>query len=257
MSEKVAVNPDQEVKTPEPTSKKRPRAVAKPLKLAALIFERDCNVGKLGTGTTKVANMSRVDGSPVLVSMAGGGEVSAKFGVEPSAYGGYNVTFSISQADYDAWMRAHDSMVDYVIEHREEYFPGSSLPDLNLRLLCNKTATPARAKKEGNGTWDPNITVKVKDLKDLQPSATGVRKCKIKSNDGSYVDDLFTIPGATWKRAVVELAGIYITTKQNFAFQRKLKFLSICPPSDELEVHSDEDEDDEQEAQNATNKRRA
>lgn len=247
--------PHEEVAIPTTESKKK-KTLAKIFKLQNFNFESDTKIAKLSGKKIPVARISRVDGGPVMISLSGGGVINPVFGVQASeAFGGYNLTMSISEEDYNALLTVHNQFVDYVVENREEFFPNSTKSSELIRELSSKTVQAPKPKKDGIGFWEPSLTVKVDNLDDLKVGPKGVRKLKIKNSEtGVYEEDLLNLPGYRWTRLVLELKSIFIGSK-SFSLSKRIKCLNVIPGDDDLEVASDDDDEDQEEEDEAPAKK--
>ena len=212
-------------------------------------FERDVKVAALGTGTFKNAKLTRsCDGGVVMVSLNAGGEVNKEFGVETSSFGGLNINFTLTDNEYNKLKQVHDDMLKTVVSRRDEFFPGSTKSDEFIEEMANATVHPPKPKKEGGGHWPASMSIKVEKEEDLLADSRGKRKCKVKSKVGGYVDNIFDIKGCSWEKAVIEMRFVYVQSKGSFGISKKLRLLTVGVADDELDVATDSEDEEEDEA---------
>jgi hypothetical protein len=237
------VKQEQEEQQQEPARKKK-KNVQFISKAKSFVFERDAVVAPVSGDTFRNARLSPVGYKEqrVLLKLKDGGDINKTFGVEDSKFGGINVQLSLSADEYASLTKLHDDMINHAILNRDTYFPGSTGSNELIKELA--TATVHRGKPRANGgNWPSSITVKVDDAKDLQLSQGGTRKCKVKDNDDcEYIEDVYSLKGYNWTRAVIELKSIFLQSK-SFGISKRLRLLKVSKPADALEIPTDSDSD--------------
>jgi hypothetical protein len=222
-------------------------------------FAEDVCVGEVGSGTFKNAKIThKVDNGAILLSLHGGGTINKEFGVEESvSFGGFNVSITLSERDHAALSKVHSDMVKAVLVRREQFFPGSTKSEDFLAESANKTVHAPKAKKDSPGTWPASMTIKVDKVTDLIPDSRGVRHCKVKSTNGEYLEDIYSLKGANWVKAVIELKGIYSQSgKLSFGVSKRLRILTVSPSTADLEIPSESEEDEDEDEDEDTKSKR-
>ena len=131
-------------------------------------------------------------------------------------------------------------MVDTLVKNREMYFPGVSHPDEFLRAMANKTVKAPIPKKTGDGAWPASFVVKIDKAEDVPKKISKLKN--IHSNE--YLQDAFEARNSKWTKLKVELRDIYIQgggNKISFGFVKRLRYVSLEPISETMDVPSDSD----------------
>ena len=188
-------------------------------------------------------------GSPLLLSMKGGGSMHPTWGVSTSAFKGeaIDIKFSVHPSDAEALHKVHSAMLDDITSdvRIQEFFPANTKSVALLREMVNPTIAAGKPKKEGPGNWPTTLGVKIDKADDLKPDAEGFRLCKIKNEDGEYIDDVFALRGCQWTRVVIEFRCVFFQAgaKGNFGFSKRLRYMQIkTPTSLRYDVASDSDD---------------
>ena len=237
------------VKVEEPqqeTKKRKAGPKASVIKLNNFNFARDATVGPLGTGTFKNAKVTKTcDHGPLIVSLSGGGDINKEFGVEVSSFGGLNVNITLNEADHQNLANVHEHMLACVVARRDEFFPGSSKSNDFIKEMANATCHTGKKKKDSDDHWSASMSIKVDKVGDLIADARGMRKCKVKNQEGDYVDDIYSLKGCRWFKAVIEIVYVYVQSKGSFGISKRLRLLTIGTAADELEIDTDSEEEED------------
>ena len=205
--------------------------------------------GNMGnSGQYRNISIHNADGSPIILTLYGGGTINGEFGVENTTINpekkSINVTLSLTDEDYITMQKIHDSMVNILIKNRNMYFPGITLPDDFLREMANKTVKAPNPKKNGDGTWPASFVVKIEKPEDVSKKISKMKN--IASNE--YLQDAFDARNCKWTKLKVELRDIYIQgggTKITFGFVKRLRYISLLPVTEMTDVPSDSETENE------------
>jgi hypothetical protein len=82
-----------------------------------------------------------------------------------------------------------------------------------------------RPKKDGNGTWDPQIKLK---LPMTDAGELDTKQCDIRNADGSPVS-IYDLPGRKWDKLIMKLTSVYFLSKYSWGFSKSLFKLILAP----------------------------
>ena len=189
---------------------------------------QDLSINKNGTRSVAVCSADMAT-SKVYVQLGtnSGGSIPP-FGLmlPDSDNNAPKLILSVSDAvEYESLSRKFkEDAIQTAFDSREKWWNNpvtmSQLTDGYYNILPE-----GRLKKDGNGTWDPQIKLKLPmtDAGDLDP-----KQCDIRDADGSPIS-IYDLPGRKWEKLILKLTSVYFLSKYSWGFSKSLVKLVLAP----------------------------
>lgn len=181
---------------------------------------------------------------PVRVQLSGGGRIP--FAVAPNQYGGYHVSFTLTDKDEIKKLKEIDEEVlAYAISNRDKLWPaadqddGKVLSEYAIRDRYRPLVVLGTKRDDGE-RWDPCIKLKIPiNMNTGEPNACKLngrtKVCRIMDSDDAIVS-MYDIEKRDWDRIVFDMSGVYF---QNKAWGIGPKTLSIVKLTHDYEAEAD------------------
>jgi hypothetical protein len=195
-------------------------------------------IGGVKSGVYNIIDISNAlkVGKKVKIQMSGGGSLPP-FCVDSSQFGQSIVVNISDNAEFMALSKLQENILDIAVERRNDWFPGSTVSDSQLREKFILLAHGGKTNKKGsNVLHDPTAKFAFEESH-LQPKTnekTGItaKNALLRVVDEEKKDvELCSIPGRRWKTIIFTIQCIYIQKSGTFGITRRLNYLEVGEPS--------------------------